>query len=107
MTLSGQIVEDTLDLWDWVSANCNLPPETADQIQQYFQSTTGQRIRSIFSYAILNAAGKPIGVLNIHSDRPKLFNVSVERSEQFQALSVPLLQLLVNCLNVLIPGELE
>jgi len=107
MTLTGQIVEDTLDLWDWVSENCNLPPETADQIQQYFQSDIGQRIRSIFSYAILEAEGKPIGVINIHSDRPRLFNVSVERSEQFQALSVPLLQLLVICLTRLIPGEAQ
>jgi len=81
--------DDTTSLGEWCRRYGDFSESIAKQVETYFLSEKAQRIKSFVSLAIPDSAEKqrPIGVLNVHRNRPNML-----RGEEAFPLFFPLLK---------------
>jgi hypothetical protein len=98
---------DTDTITDWAERKGNFPPSVRDALRRYFSEGEGRGIRSFISRPIGLAGdgATPLGVLNIHANRPNLLGPSMEKRQIFQALLTPVLVELADALQALVRLE--
>lgn len=93
------IIEDTHTIRDEINLKCDIPTSIGDNIHKYFTETdAGRAIRSFISLRLTRFnhdinERSPLGVVNIHCDKVKLF-ADDEVARSFVALSQPFLDLI-------------
>lgn len=94
--------EDTSTLATWCRSNSALRPKVADDIERYFgQSGPGAAIKSFTSLAFgkpsvgeKEAGNRPVGILNLHSNRTEFLGEARRGRDLFVPLIAPLRLLL-------------
>ncbi|HEX2079348.1 MAG TPA: hypothetical protein VHG08_16600 [Longimicrobium sp.] len=94
------------ELLEWCTRECALPEPVANSLRNYLRGA-GHAVQSLVSLPLLALnADIPIGVLNVHSDRPGLLEAR-RPDEKLHALLKPLLTLVVDMLELLSAAEHE
>jgi hypothetical protein len=98
---------DTQTIAEWAERKGDFPPSVQDALRSYFSDGEGRGIRSFISRPIgLSGDGvTPLGVLNIHANRPNLLGPNVEKRQIFQALLTPILVELADAIQALVRLE--
>jgi hypothetical protein len=94
------------ELLEWCSQECAFPETVHSAMRSYLRGD-GRGVQSFVSLPLDESNGDmPIGVLNVHSDRPGLLE-NRRPDEKLQALLKPLLPLVVDMLKLLSAAEHE
>jgi hypothetical protein len=98
---------DTQTIAEWAEQKGDFAPSVREALARYFTDGEGRNIRSFISRPIgLGADGvTPLGVLNIHANRPNLLGPNVQKRQIFQALLTPVLVELADALQSLLVLE--
>jgi hypothetical protein len=92
------------ELLEWCTRECALPEAVVNSLRTYLRAA-GHAVQSFVSLPLLALNGDaPIGVLNVHSDRPGLLE-DRRPDEKLHALLKPLLSLVVDMLELLSAAE--
>jgi len=91
---------DTFTLGEWCRREGDFPASIANSIDDYFSSQRAEAVRSFISIPMKASESVPIGILNIHRNRPGLLEEK-EPVEQFAPLVDPLIFILVRLLDTL------
>ena len=93
---------DVGDIGKWCKKNGNWADEVVAEFQQFFQ-TNNKLIRSFVSLPLLNPESEnpDVGVLTLYLNKPDLLASRLDPVTHFYPLAVPLLDILVDCLNIL------
>jgi hypothetical protein len=94
------------ELLEWCSQECAFP-ETVHSAMRSHLRGDGRRVQSFVSLPLVKSnIDVPIGVLNVHSDRPGLLE-DRRPDEKLHALLKPLLPIVVDMLGLLSAAEHE
>jgi len=91
---------DTRTLGDWCRREGDFPESTAQALEDYFNTPRAQSVRSFVSIPITPLNGQPIGILNIHRNKPGLLQEK-QPAQQFAPLVTPLIFILIGLLETL------
>ena len=94
------------ELLEWCRGECAFPDEVHAAMREYLRGR-GHGVQSFVSFPLTAPEREdPLGVLNVHSDRPGLLEARPP-DEKFHALLKPLLSLVVDMLELLSTAEHE
>jgi hypothetical protein len=93
-----ELYTDTSTLGRWCRTYGDFSETVCAEVESYFGSSTGMRIRSFVSFPLADA--DKIGVVNIHRDQPGLLGEK-EPARQFLPLMRPFRQLCLSLLETL------
>lgn len=92
------------ELLDWCRRECAFADEVHAAMREYLRGR-GHGVQSFASFPLTAPEGEePLGVLNVHSDRPGLLEARPP-DEKLHALLKPLLSLVVDMLELLSTAE--
>jgi len=97
--------DDATTLAEWCRERGNFPPSVVEAVRDYFTAGEGGHIRSFISRPLLSNDGRPLGVLNLHSNRKGILGNADERLSAFLAMLTPLLLDLQSALEILGDGD--
>jgi hypothetical protein len=98
ITGNMELYTDTSTLGQWCRTYGDFSETVCAEVESYFGSSTGMRIRSFVSFPLADADN--IGVVNIHRDQPGLLGEK-EPAKQFLPLMRPFRQLCLSLLRTL------
>jgi hypothetical protein len=97
VTGNMELFTDTSTLGEWCRKYGDFSPTVCAEVEAYFGSSTGMRIRSFLSFPLADA--DKIGVVNIHRDQPGLLGER-EPAKQFLPLMRPFRHLCISLLEM-------
>ena len=93
------IYADTSELLDWCREYGDFTANVTEQIKSYFSSSEAENVKSFISLPLISEEGQdPVGVLNIHRDKPGLLTDEA-RGTHFALVIRPLQNMLIMLLE--------